>query len=107
MERERRKPQREGRKPQREGRKPEREGRKPQREGKGRGFTPRRLIAMGRVGRDKSRMKYSDRYPRLIIRIGDELLGEMEKEIKKSGMNSSEITKKALSEYFERSTVEN
>jgi len=60
-----------------------------------------------RVGRDKSRMKYSDRYPRLIIRIGDELLGEMEKEIKKSGMNSSEITKKVLSEYFERSRVAN
>jgi len=67
----------------------------------------RRLVAMRRIGKDKSGMKYSDRYPRLIIRIGDELLGEMEKEIKKSGMNSSEITKKALSEYFERSTVEN
>jgi len=70
----------------------------------------RLLVAMRRrriIGKDKSEMKYSDRYPRLIIRIGDELLGEMEKEIKKSGMNSSEITKKALSEYFERSTVEN
>ena len=72
----------------------------------------RLLVAMRRrrrriIGEDKSRMKYSDRYPRLIIRIGDELLEEMEKEIKKSGMNSSEITKKALSEYFERSRVEN
>ncbi len=70
----------------------------------------RLLVAMRRrriIGEDKSRMKYSDRYPRLIIRIGDELLGEMEKEIKKSGMNSSEITKKALSEYFERSKVVN
>ncbi len=70
----------------------------------------RLLVAMRRrrvIGKDKSEMKYQEKYPRLAIRIGDELLGEMEKEIKKSGMNSSEITKKALSEYFERSRVEN
>jgi len=94
---------REGRKPEREGRKPQREGRKPEREGKGRGFTPGRLVAMGRIGKDKSKMKHYDRYPKLQLRIRDELLFKIEKEIEASGMNTSQILTKALNEYFERS----
>jgi len=92
--------QREGRKAQREGRKPKREGRV-QRSGSG------RLVAMRRIGKDKSKMKFSDRYPKLQLRIGDEMLFKLAKEIDKSGMSTSGIVKKALSEYFERSKVEN
>jgi len=62
----------------------------------------RRLVAMRRIGKDKSKMKYGQRYPRLIIRIKDDLLGLLEKEIDKSGMNTSEILTKALSEYLDK-----
>ena len=62
----------------------------------------RRLVAMRRIGEDKSKMKYGERYPRLIIRIKDDLLGKLEKEIDKSQMNASDIVRKALSEYFDR-----
>jgi len=94
---------------EREGRKPQREGRKPKREGKGRGFTrPARLVSMGMVGKDRSKMRFSHRYPKLQLRIGDELLFKIEKEIDRSGMNTSEILTKALNYYFERSkTLEN
>jgi len=62
----------------------------------------RRLVAMRRIGKDKSKMKFSDRYPKLQLRIGDELLFKVEKEIDKSGMNTSEILTKALSEYLDK-----
>jgi len=94
--------EREGRKPEREGRKPEREGRKPQREGKGRGYKPSRMTAMKWIGKDRSKMKHGDRYPRVNFRIGDDLLGKIAKEIDRSGMSTSEIAKKALSEYLDR-----
>jgi len=88
---------------EREGRKPQREGRKPKREGKGRGFTrSARLVSMGMVGKDRSKMRFSHRYPKLQLRIGDELLFKIEKEINKSGMNTSEILTKALSEYLDK-----
>jgi len=63
----------------------------------------RRLVAMRRIGKDRTKMKHYDRYPKLQLRIRDELLLKIEKEIVKSGMNTSEILTKALSEYFERS----
>ncbi len=63
----------------------------------------RRLVSMRRIGRDRSNMKHLDRYPKLQLRVGDELLMKIEKEIKKSGMNTSEILTKALNEYFQRS----
>ena len=63
----------------------------------------RRLVAMRRIGKDKSKMKYEQRYPRLIIRIKDDLLGLLEKEIDRSQMNASDIARKALSEYLDRS----
>jgi len=62
----------------------------------------KRLVAMRRIGKDKSKMKFSDRYPKLQLRIGDELLFKVEKEIDKSGMNTSEILTKALSEYLDK-----
>ncbi|MDA2918630.1 ribbon-helix-helix domain-containing protein [Desulfobacterota bacterium AH_259_B03_O07] len=62
----------------------------------------RRLRAMRRIGKDRTKMKHSDRYPKLQLRIGDDLLGKLEKEIDRSGMSTSEILKKALSEYFDR-----
>jgi len=62
----------------------------------------RRLVAMRRIGKDKSKMKFSDKYPKLQLRIGDELLFKVEKEIDKSGMNTSEILTKALSEYLDK-----
>jgi len=86
----------------REGRKPEREGRKPEREGKGRGYKLGKMIAMRRIGTDRSKMKHGDRYPRVNFRIGDDLLGKIAKEIDKSGMNTSEILTKALSEYLDK-----
>jgi len=60
------------------------------------------LTAMKRIGMDRSKMKDGDRYPKLQLRIGDELLSKIEKEIKRTGMNTSEIAKRALDEYFER-----
>lgn len=86
----------------REGRKSQREGRKPEREEKGRVFKPVRLVAMGRIGKDRSKMKYGQRYPRLILRIKDDLLGKLEKEINRSQMNASDIARKALSEYLNK-----
>jgi len=58
------------------------------------------LTAMKRIGMDRSKMKDGDRYPKLQLRIGDELLSKIEKEIKRTGMSTSEITKKALNDYF-------
>jgi len=58
------------------------------------------LTAMKRVGQDRTEMTHSERWPRVHFRIGDELLGQIAKEIEKTGMNTSEIAKKALSEYF-------
>jgi len=58
------------------------------------------LTAMRRVGQDRTKMANSERWPRINFRIGDELLGQIAKEIEKTGMNTSEITKQALSEYF-------
>jgi len=79
----------------------EREGRKPQREGRVLQYLRGgRLVAMGRIGKDKSKMKFSDRYPKLQLRVGDDLLAKIEKEIKRTGMNTSEIAKKALDDYF-------
>jgi len=53
-------------------------------------------------------VRFSHRYPKLQLRIGDELLFKIEKEIDRSGMNTSEILTKALNHYFERSkTLEN
>jgi len=63
-------------------------------------FKPRTTLAMTRLGKNKSRMKHADRYPRVIFRIGDELLSKIAREINKSGMSTSEIAKKALDEYF-------
>jgi len=60
----------------------------------------KRMTAMRRIGQDRSKMKHGDRWPRVNFRIGDELLGQIAKEIEKTGMNTSEITKKALNEYF-------
>jgi len=60
----------------------------------------RRLVAMRRIGKDRAKMKYSSRWPKLQLRVNDELLMKIEKEINESGMNTSEIMKKALSEYF-------
>jgi len=68
---------------------------KPQRKG-----GVKRMTAMRRIGQDRSKMKHGDRWPRVNFRIGDELLGQIAKEIERTGMNTSEITKKALSEYF-------
>jgi len=65
-------------------------------------FKPKRTLAMTRLGKNKSRMKRDDRYPRLIFRVGDELLSKIAREIDTSGMSTSQIAKKALSEYFER-----
>jgi len=62
----------------------------------------RRLVAMRRIGKDKSKMKYEQRYPRLIIRIKDDLLGLLEKEIDRSQMNASDIARKALIEYLDK-----
>jgi len=62
----------------------------------------RRLVSMRRIGKDRSNMKHLDRYPKLQLRIGDELLFKVEKEIDKSGMNTSEILTKALSEYLDK-----
>jgi len=58
------------------------------------------MTAMTRIGMDRSKMKHGARYPKLQMRIGDELLSKIEKEINKTGMNTSEIAKKALNEYF-------
>ncbi len=58
------------------------------------------MTAMKRIGMDRSKMKHGDRYPKLQLRVGDELLSKIEKEINKTGMNTSEIAKKALDEYF-------
>jgi len=60
------------------------------------------LTAMRRIGMDRSRMKDGDRWPRINFRVGDELLSKIEEEIKRTGMNTSEIAKKALDEYFKR-----
>jgi len=68
------------------------------RKGKAKRFKP--MTAMRRIGMDRSRMKHGDRYPRVNFRVGDELLAKIEKEINKSGLNTSEIAKKALDEYF-------
>jgi len=77
-----------------------RKGRKEGRKGK------RVLTAMKRLGKDTSKMKFSSRYPKLQLRIGEELLTKLEKEIDESGMNTSEILREALRSYFERSRVE-
>jgi len=61
---------------------------------------PKRMLAMKRLGKNKSRMKHGDRYPRVNFRVGDELLGKIAREIDSSGMSTSEIAKKALDEYF-------
>ncbi len=83
--------------------KTKRKGRKAEHEGKGEGFKPGTLlVSMGKIGKDRTKMKDSHRYPKLQLRIKDELLFKIEKEIKKSGMNTSEILTKALGEYFER-----
>ncbi len=63
-------------------------------------FRPKVMTAMKRIGMDRSKMKHGDRYPKLQLRVGDELLGRIEKEIKRTGMNTSEIAKKALDDYF-------
>ena len=63
-------------------------------------FKPKRTLAMTRLGKNKSRMKHADRYPRVIFRIGDALLEKIAREINKSGLNTSEIAKKALDDYF-------
>jgi len=63
-------------------------------------FKPRTTLAMTRLGKNKSRMKHADRYPRIIFRIGDELLEKIAREINTSGMSTSEIAKRALDEYF-------
>jgi len=60
----------------------------------------KRTLSMKRLGKNKSRMKHGDRYPRVNFRIGDELLGRIAREIDTSGMSTSQIAKKALSEYF-------
>jgi len=58
------------------------------------------LTAMKRIGMDRSKMKDGARWPRVNFRVGDELLAKIEKEIKRTGMNTSEIAKRALDEYF-------
>jgi len=58
------------------------------------------LTAMKSIGQDRSKMKHGDRWPRVNFRIGDDLLMKIAKEVEKTGMNTSEITKQALSEYF-------
>jgi len=63
-------------------------------------FKPKRTLAMTRLGKNKSRMKHADRYPRIIFRVGDELLEKIAREINTSGMSTSEIAKRALDEYF-------
>jgi len=68
---------------------------------------PKRTLAMKRLGKNKGRMKHGDKYPRINFRIGDDLLEKIAREIDTSGMSTSEIAKRALSEYFERSRVEN
>jgi len=73
---------------------------KVKREGKVKRFKAKRMLAMTRLGKNKSRMKHGDRYPRVHFRIGDELLGRIAKEIDRTGLNTSEIAKKALDEYF-------
>ncbi len=64
----------------------------------------RRLVAMRRIGKDTSKMKFSSRYPKLQLRIGNELLTKLEKEINESGMTTSEILREALRSYFERNS---
>jgi len=74
-----------------------------EREGKGEGFKPGSLlVSMGKIGKDRTKMKHSHRYPKLQMRIGDELLLKIEKEIDRSGMNTSEIVKQALTDYLHR-----
>jgi len=68
---------------------------------------PKRTLSMKRLGKNKSRMKHGDRYPRVNFRVSDELLEKIAREIDTSGMSTSEIAKRALSEYFERNRVEN
>jgi len=63
-------------------------------------FRPKVMTAMTRIGEDRSKMKHDERYPRLNFRISDELLEKIAREINKSGLNTSEIAKKALNEYF-------
>jgi len=75
-----------------------REGIKEGRKGK------RVLTAMRRIGKDTSKMKFSSRYPKLQLRIGNELLTKLEKEINESGMTTSEILREALRSYFERNS---
>jgi len=65
-------------------------------------FRPKVMTAMTRIGEDRSKMKHDERYPRLNFRISDELLAKIKREIKRTGMNTSEIAKRALDEYFER-----
>jgi len=62
------------------------------------------LTAMRRIGKDTSKMKFSSRYPKLQLRIGEELLTKLEKEINESGMTTSEILREALRSYFERNS---
>ncbi len=73
---------------------------KVERKGRVKRFKAKRTLAMTRLGKNKSRMKHADRYPRVIFRIGDDLLEKIAREINKSGMSTSEIAKKALDEYF-------
>ena len=65
-----------------------------------RGEKVKALTAMTRIGMDRSKMKDGDRWPRVNFRVGDELLAKIEKEIKRTGMNTSEIAKRALNDYF-------
>jgi len=68
----------------------------------------RRLVSMGKIWKDRSKMSHLHRYPKLQLRVGDELLFKIKKEVDKSGMTTSGILKKALSEYFDkRGRVEN
>jgi len=69
-------------------------------------FRPKVMTAMTRIGEDRSKMKHDERYPRLNFRIGDELLEKIEKEIKRTGMSTSEIAKKALNEYFAKKALD-
>ena len=60
------------------------------------------LTSMRSIGQDRSKMKPGVRWPKLQLRVGLELLERIEKEIEKSGMNTSEIAKKALNEYLDK-----
>jgi len=71
---------------------------KVKRKGKAKRF--KLMTAMRRIGMDRSGMKHGDKYPRVNFRIGDELLSKIEKEIERTGMNTSEIAKRALNDYF-------